>query len=130
MSNKVNKNNIKSKYTIPIPTEREEQIMVIKYLTLKKIPFYAIPNGGSRNVKEAANMKAEGVSAGVPDICIQLPNKTYHGLYIEMKRQKGGIVSKHQKKWIEILNNNGYLAKVCCGFNEAKNVIEKYFKEI
>jgi len=112
------------------PTEREEQKKLVEYLKFKRIPFYAVPNGGSRNKIEARNMKAEGVSAGVPDICIPVPNKRYHGLYIEMKRQKGGRVSDKQKEWIDRLNQNGYLAKVCRGFKEAKEVVEKYMEEI
>ena len=75
-------------------------------------------------------MKAEGVSAGVPDICIPVPNKKYHGLYIEMKRQKGGRVSEKQKEWIDRLNSLGYLVVVCRGFDEAREVIEEYIKEI
>ena len=113
-----------------IPTERDEQIKLVKYLKWNKIPHYAVPNGGSRNPIEAKNMKAEGVSAGVPDICIPVPNKKYHGLYIEMKRQNGGRVSEKQKEWIDRLNQNGYLAVVCRGFDEAKEVVESYMKEI
>ena len=51
-----------------IPTEAEEQVRLINYLKFKSIPFYAIPNGGSRNAREAKNLKAQGVVAGVPDI--------------------------------------------------------------
>ena len=111
------------------PTEREEQKALVQYLQARRIPFYAVPNGGSRNPIEAKNMKAEGVSAGVPDICIPVPNKKYHGLYIEMKRQKGGRVSEKQKEWIDRLNRNGYLAVVCRGFKEAREVVEKYMEE-
>ncbi len=111
------------------PTEREEQKLLVQYLQARRIPFYAVPNGGSRNPIEARNMKAEGVSAGVPDICIPVPNKRYHGLYVEMKRQKGGRVSEKQKIWIERLNKLGYLAVVCKGAEEAKVVVEKYMKE-
>lgn len=114
---------------INFPKERDEQKLLVKYLQIKRIPFYAIPNGGSRNKIEARNMKAEGVSAGVPDICIPVPNKKYHGLYIEMKRQKGGVVSENQKKWIDRLNQNGYLAVVCRGFEEAREVVKEYMKE-
>ena len=109
-----------------IPKERQEQVMLVQYLRARKIPHYAVPNGGSRNVREARNMKAEGVSAGVPDICIPVPNNKYHGLHIEMKRKSGGRVSEHQKNWIETLNNNGYLAVVCMGFEEAREVVEEY----
>ena len=113
-----------------IPTEREEQKQLVRYLQWNRIPFYAVPNGGSRNPIEAKNMKAEGVSAGVPDICIPVPNKKYHGLYIEMKRQKGGRVSEKQKEWIERLNKLGYMAVVCKGHKVAIETVQDYMKEI
>jgi len=120
----------KHKYNANLPTEREEQKILIQYLQARRIPHYAVPNGGSRNPIEAKNLKAEGVNAGVPDICIPVPNKKYHGLYIEMKRQRGGRVSEKQKEWIDKLNHLGYLAVVCRGFDEAREVVESYMKEI
>ena len=63
----------------------------------------------------------------MPDICIPVPNSKYHGLYIEMKRKKGGRVSQKQKEWIERLNRLGYLAVVCYGADEAIKVVEEYF---
>lgn len=35
------------------------------------------------------------------------PRKGYGALYIEMKRQKGGVVSSNQKTWIKRLNDAG-----------------------
>ena len=89
---------------------------------------YHIPNGGSRNRIEAHNLKLEGVKAGVPDICLPVPCGNYHGLYIELKRTKGGVVSDAQKEWIEMLNGRGYLAVVAKGANEAIKVISDYLK--
>jgi hypothetical protein len=50
----------------------------------------------------------------------------YHGLYIEMKRSKGGTVSPEQKVWISLLKQQGYEAIVCRGADEAKQAIESY----
>jgi len=111
-------------------SEAKEQENLVYYLRLKKIPFFAIPNGGSRNKIEAANLKRQGVVAGVPDMMIPVPNKNYAGLFIEMKRKKGGVVSKYQKEWISRLNSLGYKAVVCKGFEEAKKVIEEYMDEV
>ena len=109
-------------------TETQEQITIIKYCDLKKIPIYAIPNGGYRNVIEARNLKLQGVKSGVPDMCIPLARKGYHGLYIELKVGKNKP-STNQLKWIEILNTNGYKAVVCYGFDETIKTIEDYLKE-
>ena len=104
--------------------ERDEQIAVVQFLRVKKLPFYAIPNGGSRHYIEAARMKQEGVSAGVPDLCVFLPTKV---LYIEMKRKKGGRVSPAQKQWIETINQYPYShAAVCHGATEAINTIKEH----
>lgn len=55
-----------------IPTERESQRTVVQYVRMKypDVVIFAIPNGGSRNKIEAANLKKDGVLAGVPDLFI------------------------------------------------------------
>ena len=88
--------------------------------------MYHIPNGGSRNKAEAARLKAQGVKAGVPDICLPAARGCYHGLYIELKRRNGGRVSEAQRGWIAYLENAGYCARVCHGWDEARETIEKY----
>ena len=108
--------------------EALEQIVVVQYCMYKDIPIFAIPNGGSRNKVEAANLKRQGVKAGVPDLCVPVALHGYHGLYIEMKYGKNKPTDD-QKKWIEILNKNGYLAKVCWGADEAIKLIDWYFQK-
>ncbi|MFV0519754.1 MAG: VRR-NUC domain-containing protein [Lachnospirales bacterium] len=88
--------------------------------------MYAVPNGGSRNRIEAANLKKQGVKAGVPDICLPVARNGFNGLYIELKRQKGSRTSPEQKEWIEQLEQQGYKAVICFGFDEGKKVLEEY----
>ena len=88
--------------------------------------MYAVPNGGSRNRLEAANLKRQGVKAGVPDIVLPVARKGYHGLYIELKVKSGGRTSSDQKDYIEFLTENGYLARVCKGAEEAVALIKEY----
>jgi hypothetical protein len=68
-----------------------------------------------------------GTIAGVPDLCIPIPSGSYHGLYIELKRQKGGKVSSEQSDWLAFLREKGYYAQVAKGFDEAKEMIMHYF---
>ena len=94
-----------------------------QYSELKLL--HHIPNGGKRDPITARNLKAEGVKAGVPDICLPVARGQYHGLYIELKTQKGKV-QKNQKEWLNALNKEGYATKVCYGWLEARKVIEDY----
>lgn len=110
-------------------SEAEEQTALFQWAAyIPELRFmYAVPNGGSRNVREAANLKRQGVKAGVPDICLPLPKGRFHGLYIEMKVGKNKPSDK-QEKYIDYLHRVGYAAFVCYGFDEARQVIEKYLE--
>ena len=50
---------------------------------------YAVPNGQQRSASQAAVLKSEGLTRGVSDICLDLPNSTFHAMRIEMKTKKG-----------------------------------------
>ena len=110
------------------PSEHAEQVTLVKWLSISHptVRIFAIPNGGRRGKLEAMRLQLEGVSPGVPDLMLPTPRGQHHGLFIEMKRTKGGSVSKEQKDWIAYLQAQGYQAIVCRGFEEAKREIECY----
>ena len=108
------------------PTEAQEQRIVVEWCEWKHVPIFHIPNGGSRDPREARNLKLQGVKAGVPDLFVPVPNGEYHGLFIEMKREKGGTVSDAQRKWLDYLGSQGYMAEVCHGATEAISTIRSY----
>ena len=83
------------------------------------------PNGGSRNIVEATKFKRMGVLAGFPDLFLFVARGGYHGLFIELKA-KGGRVSKAQADMIARLQEAGYLALVCRGYNEAVDTLKSY----
>lgn len=89
--------------------------------------LYHIPNGGSRNKYEAANLKRQGVKAGVPDLCLPVARGKYHGLYIEMKAGKN-TPSELQKDWLKALNKQGFLAVVCYGWEKASEMLTQYLE--
>lgn len=115
-------------------TESQEQQLLFEWAALSagKWPelalMYHIPNGGSRSKAEAGRFRAEGVKSGVPDICLPAARGGYHGLYIELKRVKGGRVSPAQQGWISALRDQGYYACVCKGWDDAAGVIKKYLE--
>jgi hypothetical protein len=116
-------------------SEAQEQADLIEWaescVRLKIHPelklLHAIPNGGSRDIREAKNLKRQGVKAGVPDLCLPVPKGAYHGLYIEMKVGRNKPSAK-QKEWLAALAANGYAACVCYGAAEARRYIEKYLR--
>lgn len=99
-----------------IPTEHEEQVAFVQWFrnTYPETRIIAIPNGGARHPKTANDLKAEGVSPGVPDLFVPL----WH-LWIEMKRRTGGRLSDEQKDWIAYLERNGYTCIVAYGAVDA-----------
>ena len=124
---------MKRTYTPPtVPLEDTEQRIIFQWAAMEAAArpelglLYAIPNGGKRAIKTAIALKAQGVKSGVPDMCLPVARGEYHGLYIELKRQRGGTVSDNQKEWITALTGQGYKAEVCRGAEEAIKVIKEY----
>lgn len=116
--------------------EHDEQVTLMKWWALIHHRFgiseqllFAIPNGGQRNLLVATKLKAEGVRAGVPDLFLAVRRSGFGGLFIEMKKPKGGRVSDNQKTMITLLEEQGYKAIVCKGWIEAKQHIEDYLSE-
>ena len=104
--------------------EDVEQMNFISWIRYQypKLLVYHIPNGGKRALLEAVKFKKMGVVSGIPDIHIPCMD-----LWIEMKRSKGGSLSKEQKKVIEILKNEcGHEVIVGYGFEDAKEKFLKY----
>ena len=98
------------------PTEPEEQREYVRWFrqTYPEVRILAIPNGGARSPATAGRLKAEGVSPGVPDLFIPA-----WGLWVEMKRAKGGKVSQEQKEWHSYLAKCGYRVIVGLGQTDA-----------
>lgn len=120
--------------TSPLPTESQEQTCLFRWSQMQQGCWpelrllYHIPNGGSRHRLEAAHLKQQGVRAGVPDICLPVARGGCHGLYLEMKRIKGGRISPVQLGWMEALKAEGYMVAVCQGWEMASEVILRYLK--
>lgn len=106
-------------------SEADEQMAVVEWCALKRVPVYHVPNGGSRNKAEAARLKAQGVKAGVPDLCVPVARGCYHSLYIEMKHGRNRPTGK-QLEWIALLRSEGMAAFVCYGASNAIALIETY----
>ena len=112
--------------------EDEEQMCLFRWAAYQRaaVPelglLLHIPNGGWRGKAEAGRFKAMGVRPGVPDIFLPVARGGKHGLWIELKRRRGGHVSPDQQRWIEDLQRQGYAAQVCYGWDEAREAIKEY----
>ncbi len=111
--------------------EHAEQVALFRWAAIARSRYpelallYAIPNGGHRHIQVARRLKAEGVKPGVPDICLPVPRGNWGGLYIELKTARGAV-SKAQCGWLKALQDQGYLATVCRGWEPARTLIEEY----
>ncbi len=124
------------------PSEHEEQAIVIAWADelaqWKRYPemalLYAIPNGGyalagdiARRSAAAAKLRAEGLRAGFPDLCLPVARRGFWALYIEMKStRKGAETSDDQLAWMDALNKAGNHAVVCYGHKEAQDKLIWY----
>lgn len=119
---------------LPVPSESVEQQCLFRWAAYQSGRFpelallYHVPNGGSRRKAEAGRFKAEGVKAGVPDLCLPVARGGFHGLYIEMKRKRGSRTSDDQKEWLAKLADQGYQTAVCKGWEAAARVIAEYLQ--
>lgn len=80
-------------------------------------------NGMKMNIGQAMKAKRSGMMKGVPDL--EVPGWR---LFIEMKKENGGVNKPHQKKIQQYLIANGYTVMVCRGYEDAVNDIEEFVK--
>ena len=108
-----------------IPTESDEQIGFLRWFEMqfRGVWIFHIPNGGHRAISVAKKMKEEGVKAGVPDLYV--PSWK---LWIEMKRTKGGVVSKDQRAWHEYLECIGDAVIIGRGATDASRQVMEFLK--
>lgn len=116
------------------PSEEEHRIQCecVKYFVLQypslRGRLFAVPNGGRRDEKTAAKLKAEGVVAGVADLILLKSNRDYGALLIEMKTLKGRLRDS-QKAWQNIVCADGeYKYVVCRSFDDFKREVDDYLK--
>lgn len=117
------------------PTEHAEAAMLIRACRAAegRLPelrlLYAIPNGGHRARRTASQLKDEGVKAGVPDYHLPVARGGYIGLWVELKRTKGGRLQPEQRAWMDALAAQGHRVALCKGWEAAFNVIRDYLAD-
>ena len=117
------KKNKATKKRKPRHIEEPIQVACVKWFRLQypKLIIFAVPNGGSRNLYEAKNMKDAGVLKGVADLVIVGNNGRV--LFVEMKagknKQEASQVIFQQK-----VENLGHKYIICRSLEQFKKEID------
>ncbi len=136
--------------TAPVPDEHSEQAALIRRAFDRAALdpaaadlglLFAIPNGGDRHPAVARKLQAEGVQPGIEDLMLSVPRPRratdppappgtppgwWCGLFLEMKRVRGGRVAPEQLQWHEWHREQGYRVEVCYGAADAWQVLCEY----
>ena len=123
----------RNSHRFPTPSESGEQIALFEWAEYQKGAYpilrwmFHVPNGGLRDIRTAAKLKAEGVKPGVPDIVLPAARGGAHGLYVEMKSREGKP-TKEQLDFHDALRSEGYYVAICHSTDEAIQTILTYLK--
>lgn len=109
--------------------EHELQAACVKWFSLQYPQLdrmlFAIPNGGHRDIRTAARLKAEGVKRGIPDLFLSVSRAGYHGLYIEMKYGDNKL-TEDQEAFFKQASDLGYCCMDCYSVDEFIDLITEY----
>lgn len=123
------------------PTEKSLHRQVVEYLKLQypKVIFRTDFGAGIKmTIGQAVAQKSLQTGDKYPDLFIAEPNLRFHGLFIELKREGYKLLNKNneyrtehlkmQFRCMDKLISKGYMAAFAVGFDEAKQIIDKYMK--
>lgn len=121
---------------VPIPSEYQEQVALVQWMSYHPIVrdyFCKNTNEGKRTPLQGRQLKQLGLRPGVSDLFIYYPTKTFHGLWLEVKRNKRYSPSerrtdtwKAQQLFLETVKNVGFAGETCYGFEDGKRIVETY----
>ena len=103
----------------------QQQCVMWFKLAYPRYLCFSVPNGGSRNALEAANLKKEGALAGVSDLIIVAQGAV---LFVEMKTAKGRQQAS-QIAFQETVERLGHSYKVCRSLTDFQLTVERWLKE-
>jgi len=122
----------REQYTLPATgSEFSEQCALLRWAAHVQVEYpvlrwlYHVPNGELRHKSVAKRLRAAGVKAGVPDLCLPVPADGKHGLYLELKAD-GGRPTPDQRTWLRYLESAGYEVVLAVGWIAAARAILTY----
>jgi hypothetical protein len=110
------------------------QIACVRYFRLQYPQYliFAFPAGfmfagdETKRARTGKRMKEMGYCVGTPDIHIPVPNRFYHGMYIEMK-VKPNKPTDNQLSVMKELEKCGYKCVVCYSIESFMEEVNRYF---
>ena len=122
---------------LPLPTEYQEQCHIVSWSRMMSLHdarlrlLRAGMEGVRLTIGTRVKAKRAGLDSAWPDLFLSCPRPregggAWHGLYIELKRRKGGTVSPEQREMHDRLRCQGYRVEVCRGSEAAIATIKAY----
>ena len=108
-----------------VSPEASIQLALCDHLRLRGKPglvWFAVPNGGSRDAREAANLKRQGVTAGVSDLILFHDSRFFA---LELKSETGRL-SEAQMAFLAAVNDAGGFAAHAHGLDRAIATLEAW----
>jgi len=108
------------------PSERQLQESIVQWAEVQggaASLLHAIPNGQYR----PGQRKEPGITPGIPDLCLPVPDEKGRHLYIELKVGSNTLTSS-QEKQIGRLREHGNRVEVCRRLDEAIEVIRHHLR--
>jgi hypothetical protein len=99
----------KSEHLLQVEVFRQIAVLSHEFPELDEL--FAVPNGGIRDMRTATGLRAEGVKAGVADLCLPEPRHGFHGAWLELKKAKGTI-KRQQWDWLLARHRGGYFVRI------------------
>jgi len=104
------------------------QIKVVEYIR-RKYPdaLFTCAPATAKSVQQGVKNKRMGLRKGWPDLFIAEPRNGRHGLFLELKTQKGKV-SPEQSAILNKANELGYSGIAVYSYEEAVETINSYMK--
>jgi hypothetical protein len=119
-------------------SDLQEQVATFLKFCYPDVLFHSDFGAGVRLTMGQAirQKKQNGGRRAWPDMVIAEPRNGYHGLYLELKREKTRLKKKNgewasdhiaeQAEVLKKLRERGYKAEFAVGFDEAKQILDDY----
>lgn len=129
---------------VPAPREDEECKWLVAWASTQRWHGFKlerllilVPNGAYHGADRRAGavvarkLREKGLVPGTFDYLLAIPDfkRRVAGLWLEMKRTRGGVVSEEQLIFMTSMQELGYQCEVARGWVEASEKILRYLKE-